>query len=442
MSEALQPRLDEGESPDTALPAVEVIVEATPLATAHVRLAGLDALRGFALLGILVVNLPGIAWPAEAPFLNLLPLETAADRAAHSLVRLLAMGRFYPLYALLFGVGLGFLLRQTSLTGGAPARGPVVRRCLVLLGLGMGHAVLIWSGDILLTYGITGLLLMAMARWPRGAIWGVTFAASGFVFLLILGMAGLLAIAGASPAVAATFAELDAEQARVLAEELAATHTAFGQGTWWEALRYRVHAWGTALAAGLGTLPFVAAMAAVGFVVVRDGALDRGLAQPQRWRRVRAWSLVLAALLGLASWALYPSEPALSQTDPRMLTAVALQMPAGAAQAVGLLALAITLPSLGTGLLGRALARAGRLSLSHYLLQSIVMTALFSAWGAGLYGRLGPGWLLAISLGFWGLQVAVSGWWLARFRLGPAEWLWRSLVAGKAQPFRRVRAEG
>ena len=84
----------------------------------------------------------------------------------------------------------------------------------------------------------------------------------------------------------------------------------------------------------------------------------------------------------------------------------------------------------------QVLAPVGRMALTHYLLQSVVSLCVYDGWGLGLIGKLPPSRVVALSLAIFALQVPLSHWWLSRFRFGPAEWLWRSLTYGRAQPMR------
>jgi uncharacterized protein len=83
------------------------------------------------------------------------------------------------------------------------------------------------------------------------------------------------------------------------------------------------------------------------------------------------------------------------------------------------------------------LAPVGRMALTNYLMQSLVMTWVYNAYGLGLYGQVGPAAAAFLCLALFALQIVVSRWWLSRFRFGPAEWLWRSLTYAKMQPMRR-----
>jgi uncharacterized protein len=86
------------------------------------------------------------------------------------------------------------------------------------------------------------------------------------------------------------------------------------------------------------------------------------------------------------------------------------------------------------------LAPVGRMALTNYLTQSVLLVLLYYGVGAGLLGRVGTALCLVFCVVLFGLQMVVSAWWLARFRFGPVEWLWRCLTYGRRQPFRRAVA--
>jgi uncharacterized protein len=83
------------------------------------------------------------------------------------------------------------------------------------------------------------------------------------------------------------------------------------------------------------------------------------------------------------------------------------------------------------------LAAAGRMALTNYVLQSVVMTAISYSWGLGLFGRVSRAWQIPLAIAVWGINLAFSVWWLGRFRFGPLEWLWRSVTYLAPQPMRR-----
>lgn len=161
--------------------------------TTRERVDLLDILRGFALLGILIVNMGIFSFPLIAAFTGMPRGDGALDHAVEFLTHALATGKFYPLFSFLFGLGMWLQMERVQEAGSAPARFMVLR-LLVLMGFGLAHALLIWNGDILFIYALTGLvaLLFRKAQPRTLLIWaGVLIAlpvifSAGFVGLGIL----------------------------------------------------------------------------------------------------------------------------------------------------------------------------------------------------------------------------------------------------------------
>jgi uncharacterized protein len=175
------------------------------------------------------------------------------------------------------------------------------------------------------------------------------------------------------------------------------------------------------------------AMMVLGMVLCREGLLTRP--QPaRRWLVVAAGAFAVGLPLGL--W--QTSALLGSGFDPVTVQVAKLGYDARRlATALGWLALLFALASSGALVaVRRALAAAGRMALTNYLAQSVLCALLFYGFGLGLYGRVTGFWLYAVVAGIWALELAWSGWWLARFRLGPAEWLWRSITYRRAQDWR------
>src|SRR5688500_1977833 len=135
---------------------------------ASARNETLDVLRGFALFGILLVNMALFSWPATYAVLTTEESwTTRADKIADWVVRFVAEGKFYPLFSFLFGWGMTVQMERAKSREGSFVRF-FSRRLLVLLGIGLVHAFLIWEGDILMAYAVFGFLLLAFRnRRPR-----------------------------------------------------------------------------------------------------------------------------------------------------------------------------------------------------------------------------------------------------------------------------------
>jgi uncharacterized protein len=304
------------------------------------------------------------------------------------------------------------------------------RRTFALLGIGLVHGWLIWSGDILVMYALVAFaLVMFRTVSARGAL--IAAAVSWFLAPEIIGRIRLLA-----------------GQAIMVPRSSPVTSSwILAHGTWLQIAPIRAAGvldwfgrW------GLASYFSILAMFLVGFWAVKSGFLRRLDADPRAVRRLLMWS-VIAALVGLAGdmWGsrVWPPRtvPPTGITDPyfwyprRLVLRMASWSTEGGALAYASLILLAWHTSVGKRLL-RPLAATGRMALTTYLTQSVVCTLLFMGYGLGRYGSVGYTGMFALTLVLFTLQMIASTWWLARFRFGPVEWLWRTLTYGRAPQFR------
>jgi uncharacterized protein len=401
------------------------------------RALQLDVLRGFALCGILLMNIEAFVGPLNTAMIGLDPRLQGADRWVDAAIYVLVQGKFFTLFSLLFGAGFALILDRMEARGGAGWL--YLRRLLVLLGFGLVHALYIWSGDILTTYALLGLILLLLfrrtpaARLPK---WGV------FFYLIPTALTFLFAffawLAQFDPQAAAGFQQgMDAASADYQAQA-EAQRMAYGvAGSFAEANAQRA----ADLASMMGFLvfygPLVLGMFLIGAGLVRSGALLNPAAHLTLFRRLRSWGLGLGLPLALLSFWMLPTLD-FGRMDWESASGQSLMSLAGLLLCLGYLA------SVVLGLQSRRwhaplawLAPAGRMALSNYLLQSIICVGLFYGYGLGYFEQLPRAWQPLFVFALFAAQVQLSHWWLARFRFGPAEWLWRSLTYLRPQPLRR-----
>jgi uncharacterized protein len=345
------------------------------------RLESLDVLRGAALLGVFVENAQHFFAPTHRQLVAL-PGAGLADHAALWLIEVACENKVYALFALLFGYGIALQMART----GARFTALHLWRMGILFLIGVFHQTYLWSGDILATYALLGVLLLPFRRLATRTLAraaGLALAAPA------LGLAALLATGAGAPGSE------------------------------------------TVLAAG-----YPARQACFAFAMFLLG-LAAGRARGAAADPARALGRWLPALLGvgIAGSIAYvalgdPSGgPALAWTGVLAEALIAIAAPALALGYAALLLRLLESPGWRRAL--APLAAAGRLSLTNYLAQSLI--------GAFLLARLGvvhPPLGIAISCAVFALQVLASRWWLARFRFGPVEWLWRALSYGKLPPLR------
>jgi uncharacterized protein len=382
------------------------------------RLPWLDAVRGLAVFGILVVNASLLLWPIQAQALGLPPTDTLPDRLARLLVVFAFEGKYFTLFSLLFGIGLAMQLDGV----GSTAR--VVRRLAVLAAIGALHVTFAWWGDILLFYGVLGLATVAVRLWsPRRLLRGAAMLA--LVPLLLAWAAALLAGVGNGGAFLETGTTTDPIRAAYHRDHEAAL-AVVRVGTWPEQVVARWSDYGLAALSttASGLLALVLALQWLGLAAWRGGWL-RTEARP-RWRRLAivAVPVALVANASYAALALAGDPLALDLDYARRTTAFVLGAASGCVAIAAVAAWAFVAGGPGV----TALAAVGRTALSNYLFQSVVFTVI--AYGLGGYGRIGWAGGLGLAVATFALQVPLSLLWLRRFRFGPVEALWRAATYG------------
>ncbi|WP_163778069.1 DUF418 domain-containing protein [Myxococcus vastator] len=423
------------------------LAEARPVEAGE-RLELLDALRGFALFGILISNVQ--MWfsgrvflpreQAEASIANASLLDTVTRYAFEVLVS----GKFITLFAFLFGLGFAVQLGRAEARGGGFV--PLyARRLAVLLVLGVLHLFLLWYGDILSSYALMGFALLLLRRRSDRTL--LIIAA-----VLVLLWPVLTNLLFRLPQLLAESPEAGAAAMAAAREKSTALHTrmltAITGGSWWEVTKtsagfYRDGFFMMMLAGLLTCL----GRFALGLWAGRRGIFQDVPAHLGFFRRLLGWGLVAAVVgsaPGLVVTVLMQNKVLTPETMPMWLPLVLAPL-RNLAQVglAGVYVAGITL------LFQRAtwqralglLAPAGRMALTNYLSQTVISLLIFYGYGLGQAGKRGPFACVVICVGVFGVQALWSHLWLSRFRFGPVEWAWRSLTYGKAQPMRRAASD-
>ncbi|MEV6138251.1 DUF418 domain-containing protein [Nocardia sp. NPDC051990] len=365
-------------------------------ATATVpRLIELDALRGFALGGILLVNIELMSNPAGF-----------ADGPVITLLQALFHNKFYVLFSFLFGYSLTMQFRSAE-RAGVSARARTVRRCLALMAIGLAHAIFFFTGDVLFGYGAVGLTLLALSRIrPRTALWlaGVMYGI-GAVGIALVGILG-----------GEQTGDPD-ETARTLGIVRAGWGTA---AEWrWELFVDRLPFF---LLFGLfNVLPLFLIGFAAGKVRLSENP-DRYLPVLPRIQAIGfTVGLPISALAAITHW--LPLRTLTPLADPLL----------AAAYAATLLRIIRRRPEVA-----EVFAPAGKIAATTYITQSLVTAFLFTGYGFALAGRLGDWTVMAIAVAIYAAQLAAARLWTRHYRYGPIEWVLRAVTYGPKQ----LRAAG
>lgn len=385
--------------------------------TGSIRIVSIDRMRGFSLLGIFLVNMISF----HSPLFYIDP-ETwwggTLNRVTYVFIDIFVQASFYPLFAMLFGYGLVILekrIRQRKLRF-YPI---VIRRLFILLLIGILHAFLVWHGDILITYAVSGFIFLLFISWnaKRLLFTGVIIYIVPNLLLLFMLGASTLHNGGDQ------FSMYDKEAAE---QAIIAYHT----GSFAEVTQQRVEDWYQGNNPVSFLFYFITILPL--FFIGAGAAKMRLYEEVESNRKKMAYTALVFFFLGLVLKAL----PYFLNRN--VLTDYTQDIFGGALLAAAY-ALFIAIVS-EYRLLDRILTpleAAGRLSISNYLFQSFVSTMIFYSYGLGYYGDISifAGTLLALVI--YCFQLAVSSWWVTKFYYGPVEWLWRSGTYMKLQPFRK-----
>jgi uncharacterized protein len=403
-----------------------------PLPLERPRIESIDVLRGFALLGILIVNIQSFSM-IEAAYFNPTAYGdlTGANYAVWLATHLLADQKMMTIFSMLFGAGIVLMASGREATGRSPAAAHY-RRMLVLLGFGMLHAYLIWYGDILVSYALCGLVAYPFRRARPGVLLTVG--------LVLVGVASAIWILSGL-----SMRHWPADAVEQLANDMAPPpqsvqqELAIYRGGWMRQMEHRVPA-------SLYFQTFVFLMwglwRALGLMLIGMGLFKLGVFSAQRTTRFYATLVAAGLFVGLPVVLLGVRRNFDSGWDPGYTTFFGAQYNYWASILVSLGWVGVVMLVCRAGQRWAAvtgpLAAVGRLAFTNYLLQSILCTLIFYGHGLGLFGRVSRVGQLGVVLGVWALQLALSPLWLRHFRMGPAEWLWRCLTYLEPPPMRRA----
>jgi uncharacterized protein len=395
------------------------------------RIDSLDVLRGFALLGILAMNIGSFSMISAAYFNPTAYGDlTGANGWVWRLTHILVDMKFMAIFSMLFGAGI-VLMTSRAESRGQAVKGVHYRRVAWLIAFGLLHAHLLWYGDILYWYGMCGLVVYLFRRLRPGwlIVWGLSSIAIA---------SALMAMAGWSMQVWPPDA-LDAFAADWQPTlEMTAAEVAAYQGSWLEQMAYRVP---KALELETSTFLFWAAWRVGGLMLLGMALFKLGVFSAQRSRALYSTLIALALLVGVPVIVYGVNWNFSVGWDSRYSFFYGMQFNYWASLLValgwvGLVMLVCQKPSLAP--LTRPFAAVGRTAFSNYILQTLICTTVLYGHGLGLFGQLERTQQFAIVLAVWAFQLVVSPIWLRYFLFGPLEWLWRSLTYWQRQPFRRA----
>lgn len=370
------------------------------------RIHILDILRGFAIFGILAVNISGFASPVYLPGYNFAENWPWYDGVADVLMLYLADGKFFIIFSFLFGIGFSVQMARAE-SKGRQLMAYYPRRLGVLFGIGALHAVLFWVDDILRLYALLGFLLLAFRNRSNKTVlaWAGIFFVLNYLLSLVSG-----ALEWSMPDLAAAGRET------------------YLHGSFFSVAQFQ--AW-----AGIYMFFIVAQVQSANVMsLFLLGLLAGRVKFFENLPENRALLRKILAVGLTAGIMLNASHHFLENPLEANLVFIVGALGLSAAYMSGLCLLSLN--QTGAKILA-PLGQAGRMALTNYILQSVICSFLFNGYGLGLYEKVGAAGLWGFTFAIFVFQVGLSNWWLARFQFGPLEWLWRSLTYLQKQPFRR-----
>jgi len=390
------------------------------------RLPVLDILRGFALMGILIMNMPGFSasFFVEADGSHL--WKEPYDQLAEQVREALFSGKFNSMFSLLFGIGFTIQFARMQQREPARATAMYLRRLAALLAFGLVHAFVFWPGDVLHTYALLGIVLvLGLRRVSDRGIVALIVAA-----LLYPAVNGLVRLAVFTP-------ELTAERVRLAQAFEASGNAAFGAGGFLDMVRENtrimiqfytdwIDLWGN-----LGWYLMLGMTMLIGVLAGRRRWVQRIPELMPQIRRLTWWALGIGLGCGIAFTVIFELNRAPGPSPIKLLGSVCYNLSRVALMIFYVLVI-VRIAHRPAG--RRWLApweAAGRLPLTNYLMQTAICLVLFQHWGFGLWLKVGPALGLVLSLAiFFVIQVPWSRWWLKRHERGPMEALWARLTYG------------
>lgn len=387
------------------------------------RIETIDVIRGVALCGLVPMNILEFAFLKDH-YLTPQAIDPSLHWAWYAL-SIFGLGKFVTLFSMLFGAGV-LLATESADQRGEPITGRYLRRLEILFGFGMIHAYLIWYGDILVSYALIGILVYFCrnfsAKWHAaiGAIFFLGWA------LLVFALGGVLSALDLDWE--SIVEESSDEEFDKWVEESAA-------GGFFAQIPARAM---FAIFTQLLGIPFVLFWLSGGMMFLGMALFRTGFFSGEWSRRRYVLMAICGGLAGSGLGALAHFATASSSWDiptfilwaPVNLIATPL-LSLCYASIIGLLSMS---ESLRSGWFWKTFRNFGKLALTNYLSQSVIMGLIFYGHGLGLKGDLSFGSVMLIVPVIWIVQAILSNLWLSYFSFGPCEWLWRCLTYGRRMP--------
>ncbi|MCG3089760.1 DUF418 domain-containing protein [Sporosarcina cyprini] len=380
------------------------------------RINVLDALRGFALLGILIVNINFFNESLFAISLGGLPVEGWLNKAIQYLSTLFVEGKFMLLFSFLFGYGAIILYRNAE-TAGKKFTWMFVKRMLALLLFGILHGVFLWYGDILTTYAIVGLLFVLFVRRRPKTLLTLSMVFTLFIPFIMSAFMLFGSLSGAE-----NMDDMYAVDPLQIQQYQQQDQRIYGEGSYGEITKKRI---GDYIASFFNMVLFMPQVLGTFLFGAYFGKRKLLEDIPSKKR----FLVRLGFIGGIAGLALTVPR-ILWESSNSLLDIFSVFIGAPLLMLSYVACFSLWYTSSPKWL--HMFSYPGRLAFTMYILQSVLCGFIFYSYGFGLFGTMEVWQTTAIAFLLFGLQIAISALWLRRFRTGPLEYVWRVLYKGRA----------
>lgn len=371
------------------------------------RVKAIDLMRGFSLFGILIINM--LAFHSPLSYIDPYKwFDGNVDEGMYLFIDIFIQASFYPLFAMLFGYGLAMQFMRAEAKQ-RPFMPVAVKRLAILLLFGIIHAFLIWYGDILITYAIMGFLLIGMIRLPSSWLMGFAAIIYAVPHLLLLGV--MFIAAAADPNTYVGYMEIES------------SIQSYQSGSFAEIFSQRLADWtySNNLFGYIILIATILPFLMVGAAAAKWRLIERTQEKRKLWLLLATVPLLIGLLLKAAPFVFEPNYAFVYLQDIFGGPLVAV----GYAAIIALLAQKTSMQKLLS-----PVAKVGRMSLTTYIMQSILATLIFYSYGFGLYGQVDLLTGTLIALGIFVVQLIFAELWFEKFSRGPLEIVWRKWTYG------------
>ena len=378
------------------------------------RIHTIDIIRGFSLFGILCVNM--LAFYVPMPHVT--DLQTwftdVYDIIAHQYLDIYVQSSFYPLFSMLFGYGITMQFVKAQKANQSFYKF-ASKRMIVLFALGMLHAYLIWWGDILATYAFCGAFLLLFIRFSIKRLLIIALILNGLFQALFIGSI-----------IAVNSIEEESFQIEMEAIDIMAVDesiTAYATGTWLDAFEQRKKD----LAIQFAPMMWISSLFTILPYMLIGAAASKARLFERAKEKWLTWTILAIVGLSIGLWL-----KSAAFTNEGFLYDYLKVYVGGPILAVGYAAVIVLLCLLPVVVKALSpVAKLGRMSLTMYLLQSIILSVVFYHWGFGYYGKISVVEGIYMAIVIYIIQLIIAELWLMKFSQGPIEWFMKKIIYPK-----------